>query len=151
MNNIKESDNKKMNEEILEAWLQLTIAINNEKIVSEMPLNEILIYRYLYHSQDNNVTATDLCHEIGMLKSQMNRTLTSMEEKQLIQRLRSKQDKRQIFVTLNKDQTSLYEKEHERILRIVDRLIERVGMDNAEKALKLFKLIAQIAKEEIES
>ncbi len=138
-----------INEEILEAWLQLTIAIDNEKIVSEMPLNEILIYRYLYCNQDKDVTATDLCNAIGMLKSQMNRTLTSMEEKELIYRLRSSQDKRQVFVLLNMEHTSLYEKEHARILRIVDRLIERVGMDNAEKTLKLFKLIARIAKEEI--
>ena len=114
-----------------------------------MPLNEILIYRYLYCNQDKDVTATDLCNAIGMLKSQMNRTLTSMEEKELIYRLRSSQDKRQVFVLLNREHTSLYEKEHARILRIVDRLIERVGMDNAEKTLKLFKLIARIAKEEI--
>ena len=114
-----------------------------------MPLNEILIYRYLYCNQDKDVTATDLCNAIGMLKSQMNRTLTSMEEKELIYRLRSSQDKRQVFVLLNMEHTSLYEKEHARILRIVDRLIERVGMDNAEKTLKLFKLIARIAKEEI--
>ncbi|PWL68818.1 MAG: MarR family transcriptional regulator, partial [Amedibacillus dolichus] len=44
---------------------------------------------------------------------------------------------------------SLYEQEHARILHIVDCLIERVGMENAKEALKLFQLIAQIAREEI--
>ncbi len=139
-----------INEEILEAWLQLTIAINNEKIVSEMPLNEMLVYRYLYHNQDKDITATDLCLEMDMLKSQMNRTLTSMEDKHMIHRRRSQKDKRQIFVQLNSEHIHLYEKEHERILHIVDRLVERLGKEEAKKALNLFKLIASVAKEEIQ-
>ena len=79
----------------------------------------------------------------------MNRTLTSMEEKELIHRVRSHKDKRQIFVHLNEAHISLYEQEHARILHIVDCLIERVGTENAKEALKLFQLIAQIAREEI--
>ena len=137
------------NEDLLDAWLQLTLVIDNEKIVSGMPLNEILIYRYLYHHQTEDITATTLCQAIGMLKSQMNRTLTSMEEKELIHRVRSHKDKRQIFVHLNEAHISLYEQEHARIIHIVDCLIERVGTENAKEALKLFQLIAQIAREEI--
>ena len=37
-----------LNEQILDAWIHLTTAINNERIVSEMPLNEALICRILY-------------------------------------------------------------------------------------------------------
>ena len=36
-----------------------------------------------------------------MQKSQMNRTLTSMEKKQLITRIRSENDTRKIYITLN--------------------------------------------------
>ena len=125
-----------MNEDILEAWLQLSMAINNEKIVSEMPLNEMLIYRYLYQHQDEQITASKLCEVIDMLKSQMNRTLSSMEEKKLIYRIRSSRDKRRIYVSLNMENAFLYEKEHERILHIVDQLIERVGKENVEKTIQ---------------
>lgn len=84
-----------------------------------------------------------------MQKSQMNRTLTSMENKKILTRTRSSGDKRKIYVTLNEEQIKVYEDEHERILKIVDKLIERVGKENAQKALELFELIAHIAKEEI--
>ena len=40
------------NEQILDAWIHLTTAINNERIVSEMPLNEALICRILYKNQE---------------------------------------------------------------------------------------------------
>ena len=36
---------KDFNEELLDAWLNLTGAINNEKIVSQLPYNEVIICR----------------------------------------------------------------------------------------------------------
>lgn len=141
---------KKINEEILEAWLKLTSTINNERIVNQLPLNETLICRILYQNQGKEITATDLCMMTKMQKSQMNRTLTSMESKNIIKRERSVQDKRRIFVTLNDDEIENYEKEHQRILNIVDQVVGRIGDDNAQKALDLFKLITHIAEEEIE-
>ena len=85
-----------LNEQILDAWIQLTTAINNERIVSEMPLNEA-----------------------------------------------------QIFIALNEDKMLLYREQHEHILSIVNKLVDRIGEENANQALKLFNLIAQIAGEEI--
>lgn len=70
-------------------------------------------------------------------------------KKKILTRTRSSGDKRKIYVTLNEEQIKVYEDEHERILKIVDKLIERVGKENAQKALELFELIAHIAKEEI--
>lgn len=147
---IERVDMREFNEELLEAWLQLTSTINNERIVSQMPFNEALICRILYQNRSNKITATDLCTITKMQKSQMNRTLTSMESKDLVSRVRSTQDKRKIYVTLNEDQIKLYEDEHQRILKIVDTLIERVGVEKAHQVLDLFRLIARIAKEEIE-
>ena len=46
----------------------------------------------------------------------MNRILTQLEEKKLIIRERSANDKRKIFVRLNKEKTSAYLKQHEQIL-----------------------------------
>ena len=91
----------KQNEQVLEAWLQMTTVINNERITPDLPYNESMICRYLYQNQDINVTATDLCNYMRMQKSQMNRTLTSMEKKKLITRVRSEDDNRKIYITLN--------------------------------------------------
>ena len=90
----------KKNEQVLEAWLQMTTVINNERITPDLPYNESMICRYLYQNQDINVTATDLCNYMRMQKSQMNRTLTSMEKKQLITRAIHKH-RNGIFIDLN--------------------------------------------------
>lgn len=140
---------RELNERILDAWIDLTTVINNERLVSEMPLNESLICRILYQNKENDITATDLCSLTKMQKSQMNRTLMNMEKKNWIIRQRSDKDKRQILIALNEEKMRAYQEQHEHILNIVNKLIERIGQENTEKTVELLNLIVQIAREEI--
>ena len=142
---------KNINEELLGAWLKLSVAINNEKVVSDMPYNEALICNILYRNQIHDplkkLTATDLCNATKMQKSQMNRTLNNMEEKSLIVRERSELDKRQVFVSLNMEQNEIYERQHVKILEMIDSLTERLGEEKSDQALQLFTMITNIAEE----
>lgn len=133
----------KKNEQVLEAWLQMTTVINNERITPDLPYNESMICRYLYQNQDLNVTATDLCNYMRMQKSQMNRTLTSMEKKKLITRIRSEKDTRKIYITLNDSMIRIYKKQHEKILKIVDELFDKIGYERQPEVIELFDLITQ--------
>jgi len=138
-------------ESVLHAWLKLSTAICNERIVSDMSFNETLICSILYRNQQQNpekrLTATDLCHETHMLKSLMNRTLHSMEKQGLIWRERSRQDRRQIYVGLNMEQMGVYEQQHKKILAFVDTLLEKIGREQADEIVRLFTLISKTAEE----
>lgn len=138
-----------LNEQILDAWIRLTTVINNDRIVSTMPLNEALICRILMENADKKITATDLCISMKMQKSQMNRVLNNMEEKGWIKRNRSEEDRRQIWIVPNVERLAPYREQHEKILKIVDCLIVRIGEEKAAQALELFHLISEIAKEEL--
>ena len=137
----------KKNEQVLEAWLQMTTVINNERITPDLPYNESMICRYLYQNQDINVSASDLCNYMRMQISQMYRTLTSMEKKELITRIRSEQDTRKIYITLNDSMLKIYKTQHEKILKIVDELFDKIGYERQSEVIKLFDLITQTAKE----
>lgn len=140
-----------MNEKLLDAWLKLTTAIVNERVVSDLPYNESVICNILYKNHretpDQAVTATDLCRKMKMQKSQMNRTLSGMEEKQMISRERSKTDKRQVLVRLNMDQLEVYQRQHEQILALIDRLLAQIGPEKAEDIVDMFTQIANTAEE----
>ena len=105
-----------INEKVLSAWLKLSTAICNERIVSELPYNESLVCGILHENAvehpEEKITATDLCEKTNMQKSLMNRTLNSLEEKGLIFRKRSEKDKRQVFVSMNMDNAEVYERQH---------------------------------------
>ena len=140
-----------VNEKVLGAWLKLSTTICNERIVSELPYNETLIcgilHRNAVENPDKPITATELCEKTNIQKSQMNRTLNSMEEKGLIIRKRSAKDKRQVFVSMNMENAAVYEKQHKKVLDIVDTVLEKVGKEKAEEIIQLFTLISKKAKE----
>lgn len=143
-----------INEKVLSAWLKLSTAICNERIVSELPYNESLVCGILHENAvehpEEKITATDLCEKTNMQKSLMNRTLNSLEEKGLIFRKRSEKDKRQVFVSMNMENAEVYERQHKNILRVVDEIVEKVGKEKADEIVSLFTLISNKAKEVIE-
>ncbi len=145
---------KNINEKVLNAWLKLSTAICNERIVSELPYNESLVCGILHENAvehpEEKITATDLCVKTNMQKSLMNRTLNSLEEKGLIFRKRSEKDKRQVFVSMNMENAEVYERQHKNILRVVDEIVEKVGKEKADEIVQLFTLISNKAKEVID-
>ena len=141
----------KINEDLLDAWLRLSIAVNNPRLVTEITYNESLICNILYkhaHSEKATpLTATDLCKMTNMLKSQMNRTLNQLEEKDLISRERSTTDKRQVFVTMNLQQCHIYETQHKQILGILDAVINKLGYERSRDAIKILNAISEVAEQ----
>ena len=139
------------NEALLGAWLRVSTSINNNRLVTDLPYNESLICNVLYRNElahpEKQLTATELCAETKILKSQMNRILEQMEEKQLIFRERSPQDKRKIFIRLNHDPSSAYFLQHQKILTIMDSVIAGLGTEKANAAVTLLNEISDVADE----
>ncbi len=139
--------NDDLNEQMLNAWLRLSTDVSNDRLVKNMPFNEALICNILNQESSGNITATDLCEKTKMLKSQMNRTLKSMEEKGLIVRERSMRDQRQVYISLSPEHRSLFEEEHEKNLQIVGVILDRYGRDNARALIDELTAITDIIEE----
>ncbi len=128
-----------LNEQLLTAWLQMSTAVVNSRLVSELSYKEALVCHVLYKNlpqQENQpLTATGLCRLTSMLKSQMNRTLNALEEKGLVVRSRCPQDKRQVHIRFNPDRAQAYQQQHQRILTLVDGIIHRLGLQDTQLAI----------------
>lgn len=137
------------NEELLAAWLRLSTSINNSRLVPDMPYNESLICNILsrneYYHPGSRLTATELCAETKILKSQMNRILNEMEKKSLITKERSGEDKRKVYIRLIADPDSLYSRQHAKILELLDAVIDGIGEEKALYAVQLLNTISDIA------
>ena len=137
-----------LHESLLNSWLRLSTSINNARLVSEMTYNESLICNILYNQSktvNKYLTATDLCRMTNMLKSQMNRTLTQLEKKDMITRERSAQDKRQILITMNLEQCHTNEKQHAQILQILNAVIAQLGEEKTLNTIQTLNQISDIA------
>lgn len=144
-----------INEHLLTVWLRLSTSVVNSRVVSDLSYNESLVCNILYTSLKKEpkhlLTATDLCNATKMLKSQMNRTLNHLETKNIITRIRSSNDKRQVFVKFNLDAADLYLKQHQKILSLIDSIISHIGPQKTEETLQLFTSICDVADDAINS
>ncbi len=138
------------NEKLLDAWLRLTTTIINPRVVYALSYNESLVCNILYrHCYDSEMrlTATDLCRETKMLKSQMNRILNRLEDKNMITRSRSTKDRREVFIHLNMENLTAYEEQHGHIMQLLDAIIERLGYEKTDYVVSMFHEISDVAED----
>ena len=116
--------------------------MQNRRMVTGLSYNEALVFNLMYRQRDKHYTATELCGLTNFLKSQMNRTLCQMEDKGLIQRVRSKEDKRNVYIMPTLKGEEVYFKEHEEVLEIVRQVISKLG---PEKTVQVEKVLNEVA------
>lgn len=140
-----------LTEDLMAAWLKLRATVDDEQIVSDMSYNESLIcnilLRHYVKSPEQFLTATDLCRETRMLKSQMNRTLKSLEQKQIIVRERSSKDRRHIYIKFNIEQSEVFAEQHRKNRERVDAVVKKIGEEKARELLEMFVLITEAVEE----
>lgn len=135
-------------EALLSAWLCLCGRVKNDRIVKGMSFNEIFVCNILHGlSKGESVSATDIVEKTGMLKSQVNKVLSDLEGKNMISRNPSKEDKRKIEVMLTEEGASIYEKEHESVLLLMQKLRKKLGEKQVENATKTLYLLAEAMRE----
>ena len=124
--------NTELKEDLLSAWMDMELNIRGNRLVQSLSFNEIIICNILHRSK-NHLTATDLQNSTKLLKSQINKTLTLMEKKELISRVRCASDKRKIFITLRSDKLEIYLNEHENVMKIVGHICDTLGEEKAKQ------------------
>ncbi|MEY8437418.1 helix-turn-helix domain-containing protein [Atopobiaceae bacterium 24-176] len=138
------------NERMLAAWLRVTTSVSQVHQLRDLRYNEALICNILMKNEiehpGRRLTATDLCRESHILKSQMNRTLQCMEEKGIIERQRSTEDRRRVYTRLRPDSV-IYERQHDQVLDTVGAIAKRVGVDNVDQIVHLLNAISDAAEE----
>lgn len=128
-----------LNEELLSAWLRLGAVIDNQRLVSDLPFHEASVCGLLLRAQEKGLTltASDLCAQTRVLKSQMNAILNSLEKKGFLLRHRSQTDLRRMELILLPEGIDRYRDSHRQTLALVDRLIETMGQENVEALIPL--------------
>lgn len=131
-----------LQEDLLSAWMEMSLHIRGNRILSDFSFNEILIYGLLHRRQSAGLppmTATELGNYTRLLKSQINHILTGMEARDLIRRERSSQDKRVIYVHPLESALPRYNEEHEKILKIVEGVFSALGEEDARTLTTLMR------------
>lgn len=132
-------------DKLLDAWLNLTSTLWNTRLVSSMTFNEAHVLGILLRHQTDEepMTATDLIRRTRLLKSQMNKIITSLEGRGYVSRVRASLDKRMIHIHLTDEGERAYLEQHKAVEDILEQLIERIG---AERALLVAAELSEITE-----
>ena len=123
---------------LLHSWLSLSSILWNTRVVRSMTFNEAHIMGILLREStpQSPLTATDLIAQTHLLKSQMNKILSTLEAKGYITRMRAQSDRRMAHILLTQEGKAAYLAEHEGVEDILRRLIERIGTQRAKAVAK---------------
>ena len=137
------SDRIYAGDKLLDAWLGLTSTLWNTRLVTSMTFNEAHVLGLLlrHDSDELPMTATALIRRTRLLKSQMNKILTSLEKQGYISRTRASLDKRMIHIHLTQAGRTAYLDQHKGVESILASLIEQFG---EERALSVAKDLSEI-------
>ena len=130
-------------DKLLDAWLNLTSTLWNTRLVTSMTFNEAHVLGILlrHGSSESPMTATDLIRRTRLLKSQMNKILTSLENHGYVSRTRASLDKRMIHIHLTQEGREAYLAQHKGVEHILSTLIDRFG---EERALSVAEQLGEI-------
>ncbi|MDO5344711.1 MAG: helix-turn-helix domain-containing protein [Lachnospiraceae bacterium] len=139
-------DEMLLQEQLLDAWLKLSAVISNDRLVSGFSFNEAFVLNLLYKQHISGarekLTATALCRQTRILKSQMNAILNSLEQKGMILRKRSQTDKRQVEIDVNLEYGNAFIQCHAKSLKLVERLLEQIGKEEGGQAVAVLNRLA---------
>lgn len=125
-------------EELIKIWNQLSYVLKPKRLFSKLSYNEQTICSILMNNEEC-YTATDLIQMTGLLKSQMNKIMSQLEEKKVIERVRLKEDKRKMVIFLTDYGKSLYKSEHQIVLEIGNHITQQLGNEKSEQLVSLMK------------
>ncbi len=136
-----------VNEQLIVAWLKLSSQVRNDRFVRSMTFNEMFVCSIIYNTHTENVTASMICEQTGILKSQVNKILVGLEAEDMIVRVRDSKDKRKSILKLTKKGELKYLLEHRNIIKIAEYLNDKLGSEKLTSACEILKELADAVSE----
>lgn len=139
---MNKSENKKLNEELLQKWILISAIIKNHRVVREITYLESVFLGILARNYPNYTTLKEIINTTNTLKSQLNRVSKSLLSKNYITKRANAIDHRKLEFALTEEGKLVLKKIHISTLAFVDSIIDIIGKDDAEDLIVIFnKLI----------
>lgn len=117
-------------EDLLNAWLKMSVCIKGNRILNELSFNEITILNAL---NGGDLTFKMILEKTKMLKSQLNRVLNALINKKMVISYANSNDKRSVIYSLNNQNRKDYDDEHKRVLMIMNSIKNTLGEEETKR------------------
>ncbi len=139
-------ENDILQEDMIVSWVRLTGILKNTRLTKGMIYNEaivmLIVHRRYLEDGEGVVSFKEIVGETRMLKSLVNRTISSLVDKGFLERYDGATDRRTTFVRLVPEKLPEYLAVHARTLKLVSRILEVVGEEDAQAFVHISEKIS---------
>lgn len=128
---------------LIQAWVQLSGMLKNSRFTKELPYNEAIVMLQLYQAGDSPISMKEITAQTHMLKSQVNRTINSLEAKGLLERCEGEGDRRVGYVRSVKDKMDLFLLVHASSMEIAKKISTIIGPKDTDHFIRIVNKLAQ--------
>lgn len=132
---------QKLEENVIDAWVQITGLFKNTRLTQGLIYNEAIIMLIAFRKYEEDgeglVSFKEITTRTRMLKSLVNRTIDSLVAQNLLVRCDGKTDRRTTFVRPVKENLPQFLEVHRRSLEIVENIVKIIGEKDAEAFVRI--------------
>lgn len=133
---------QKQTARLLQAWVRLSGILKNSRFTKGLSYNKSILMLYLYEQPDGMLCVQQIIARTGMLKSLVNRTINSLEQKGLLQRCHRQGDKRTLYVRCCKDNLDAFLKVHDSSIAIAQAIEAIIGPEDTAAFIRIVDKIS---------
>lgn len=131
-----------LEEELLRAYINMSVNIKENRLLSDLSFNEIMVMNLIVEEERS---FKELEERLNILKSQLNRIINDLKAKGLVETYIPLNDKRKLIIKKGHN-IELYNTEHERMLRLMSLVKNKLGEADFKKLIELLNETTNVIK-----
>ena len=135
MNNTEKCEN------LIKSWVKLSAIVKNSRITKGLVYNEAIVMLHVYerYREDGEgiISIKEITKETKMLKSLVNRTVNSLEQKGFLERCEKQGDKRMVYVKCITERLETFLIIHKGSIDIATEIINIVGEEDTNAFIRI--------------
>ena len=131
-----------LEEELLRAYINMSVNIKENRLLSDLSFNEIMVMNLIVEEERS---FKELEERLNILKSQLNRIINDLKAKGLVETYIPLDDKRKLIIKKGNN-IELYNTEHERMLRLMSLVKNKLGEADFNKLIELLNETTNVIK-----
>lgn len=117
----------------------------------KLNMNDLIVCSLIYRNEESNklTQVKDISDYMDISRPAVNTILNRLEDRNIIERNRLKEDRKSVYVSLTNYAYGLYELEKEKLSKFMEKVVNCIGIDDTNKLIELLEKVNNIMEEEV--
>ncbi|HHX00175.1 MAG TPA: MarR family transcriptional regulator [Acholeplasmataceae bacterium] len=126
--------------------------IKYDKIQENLNLNDLLVCGLLLRNEkeDKVTQVKNISEYLQISRPAVNTILNRLEDRDIVERVRLKENRRSVFVKLTSKAYDLYDFEKAKLAKVMDNVVSSLGEEKTNTLIELIDKVNNILEEEVE-